>query len=99
MVRMVSVRKSRVRLKYLGVGGWSTWERVVGVLGRVGFEHLGEGVRAPGRVGVPGRGVSEYTGNHGKAAHKRSPKYHRVRVTFDLSANVMVRKRGPTELK
>ena len=38
-----------------GEGGWSTWEKGVGVPGRGGLEYLGEG------VGVPGRGGLEYT--------------------------------------
>ena len=29
---------------YLGEGGWSTWEKGVGVLGRGGLEYLGEGL-------------------------------------------------------
>ena len=66
-------------LEYLGEGGWSTWERGigvpergVGVPGRGGEEYLGEGLGTWEmgwsiweRVGVPGRGGLEYLGEGG----------------------------------
>ena len=45
-------------MEYLGEGGWSTWERRVGVPGRGGLEYLGEGLDYPGE-GCWYKGVRE----------------------------------------
>ena len=62
-------------MEYLGEGGWSTWERGVGVTGR------GVGVPVERGVGVPGRGVGKEdvsSGNGGTMVRK---------VTLAMCAN------------